>query len=571
MSASVEEPSPAGKLVRSKYVSTFAHMGEVYVYHDLYGYILEMSPDILDFLEEFREPVKPDTICSKYANAFGEQTPESFVGIFLQFRCLVEPGSDELDGIWEMVPVRGRWNVWERTDDGGLVLYTAWGDRPVRRHALTAEETLVWDGFDSETRLSTLAGEHGMDVVGALIERLVHHDVQAVKLSALPLSYYKGRQHMKPPYLTSTMPYAPYDPRTDELPPGPGDLLSPEAYYRREVDDAEAQFDHGETTLSHLLRRPHPALGGRTYGQALVDGLAERGLLPEGRVEVLEIGGGLGEVARSAVEALQARGLEVSWDILELSPVLATAQREAMEGLPVRIHEGEALTSDWPAAEYDLVLSNEMIGDLPAEQMTHARAGLDRDDLEGDALQAHLSRQGIAGRLVAKYTLPIGDAPDPFYINTGAIQLLERIREHLRPGGVAWVSEFGHIGRWPILSTQLDHPELSIHFGHLTMVARELGLETDFEFVMDVLDLDRDAKGLATTRSYFRALRALLEDHDVTLDKVGYTEAMFRDLVSEHVDLDRIGELEFHPIEDRLMGLVPHEFKALVLKKPTGG
>jgi hypothetical protein len=30
-----------------------------------------------------------------------------------------------------------------------------------------------------------------------------------------------------------------------------------------------------------------------------------------------------------------------------------------------------------------------------------------------------------------------------------------------------------------------------------------------------------------------------------------------------------VGELRFERIEDRLMGLVPHEFKALVAKKPS--
>ena len=52
-------------------------------------------------------------------------------------------------------------------------------------------------------------------------------------------------------------------------------------YYRHDVGDADAQFDHQETTLSHLLRVPHPALANRTYGQALVDALLARGAIPE--------------------------------------------------------------------------------------------------------------------------------------------------------------------------------------------------------------------------------------------------------------------------------------------------
>lgn len=558
-------------LVRSPRTSTFAHMGEVYLYHDLYGFILKMSPDILAFLQEFRTPADPERVCGRYGNAFGEQTPESFVGIFLQFKCLMTPGTDELDGIWEMVGVPGPWNVWRREADGGLTFFTAWGERPVREHRLSAAEAAIWRAMDGERRLSALAGEHGMAEVTALVERLVHHDLQALKLSGVGLSFFKGRQHMQPPYLTSTMPYASYDPESDPPVEPLDDLASPEAYYRHAIADADAQFDHQETTLSHLFRDPHPALGGRRYGDALVDGLAARGLIGEGPLRVLEVGAGLGKVARAVIESLQARGHEVRYDILELSPTLATRQREELADLPVTVHQGEALTDAWPGEAYDLLISNEMIGDLPAARMTHEEARLDDESLVGDAFQSHLATLGPAGEAVARYTIPIGDAPDPFYINVGAIRFVERAFEALRPGGVAFISEFGEMGRWPVLSTQLDHPELSIHFGHLMTVAKALGFEPDFVFVMDLIDMDRDARGLATTRSYFRALQALLAASGVTLDKRAWTEDLVADLLEGHVDPETIGDLRYDKIEDRLMGLVPHEFKALLLRKPEPG
>ena len=40
--------------------------------------------------------------------------------------------------------------------------------------------------------------------------------------------------------------------------------------------DAAEQFDDLETTLSHLFRRPHGALGGRSFPQRIVEALAER-------------------------------------------------------------------------------------------------------------------------------------------------------------------------------------------------------------------------------------------------------------------------------------------------------
>ncbi len=246
-------------LTRSRHTSTFAHMGEVYLYHDLYGFILKMSPDILEFLQAFRTPTDPEKVCSKFGNAFGEQTPESFVGIFQQFKCLVTPGEDELDGLWDMVGVPGPWNVWRLEEDGGLTFFTAWGDRPVSTHRLSAAEAGIWKRMDGEARLSALAGELGEAEVAALVVRLAHHDVQALKLSGVGLSFFKGRQHMQPPYLTSTMPYAAYDPDTDPAPVPLGDLPTPETYYRHR-GRGRAVRPPGDDALAPLSR-PAPGAG----------------------------------------------------------------------------------------------------------------------------------------------------------------------------------------------------------------------------------------------------------------------------------------------------------------------
>jgi SAM-dependent methyltransferase len=561
------EWDPKRPLTTSRYVSTFAHMGEVYVYHDLYGYILKMSSDILAFLQGFTTPVMAESVCTLFSNAFGDQAPEGFVGTFAQFGCLVSEGDDELDGIWDKVPVRGAWNVWETTA-GGLSFYTAWGERPLRTHTLDAEEAAIWERFDGETPLFVIAEDHPRGVIANLVERLVHHDVQAIKLGHARMSFYESRQHMAPPYLSSTMPYAPYDPVADPEPVPLEERVSPEGYYASQVHDADAQFDHQETTLSHLFRDPHSALGGRTFGQALIEGLVRSAALPGAHaLRVLEIGGGLGYFARAVVETLQSMGREVTYDIMELSPVLAAAQRERTAGLPVTIYEGNVLETPWPADRYDLILANEMIGDLPSARMSHAQVGLDREDLEGEPYQAFLAERGPGGAMAARYTLALGDAPDPFYLNVGAMELVAKVAVALAPGGVAYLSEFGEMSRWPVLSTQLDHPELSIHFGHLAAVARAEGLADEFVYVMDLIDMARDVEGLRTTRSYFRALKGLLASRNVTLDKRGYTREMFNELLVD-VDVDTLGDISFDRIEDRLMGLVPHEFKALLLNRP---
>jgi hypothetical protein len=151
---------------------------------------------------------------------------------------------------------------------------------------------------------------------------------------------------------------------------------------------------------------------------------------------------------------------------------------------------------------------------------------------------------------------------------TGAFELIARIAKWLAPGGAAVVTEFGDLAKWPTVSTHLDHPELSTHFGQLLQAARGAGLEGNIEFVIDLLDFDRNEKGLVTTRSHFRALRALAEHNGVDLPKIGYTPKLLDDTLAGKLALDTIGELRWDRIEDRLMGLVPHEFKALLVKRP---
>ncbi len=268
------------------------------------------------------------------------------------------------------------------------------------------------------------------------------------------------------------------------------------------------------------------------------------------------------------MEALQGRGATVAYDILELSPTLAAAQREETGDLPVTVHEGDALKSPWPGIGYDLIISNEMVGDLPALQLTREQARLDDDTLVVDNFQACFAEAFPMAAVVTRHMLGIGDAPDPFYLNVGAMEFVERLPAHLAPGGLAVVTEFGDLTRWPVLSTQLDHPELSTQFGHLTGISRSLGLDDEFFYVMDLIGMQRDVQGMRTTRSYFRALAGLLADHGVELEKIGYTEAMFADLVDGRLDQGSYGDITFELIEDRLMGLVPHEFKALVLRRP---
>jgi SAM-dependent methyltransferase len=546
-------------------------MGAVYLFHDLYGYLMEMSPDIADMIEAFSDGVETEETIQYFTGKFADADPRQFVDVLVGHAVLVDPNEDELEAIWAFVPIKGKWNVWQRRGDR-LTLWTAWGDRPIQQLFLDPDETRIWDAFDGQKRLIELRHHHDNATLLSLVRKLVHHDVQAVKLSMMPWSVYAKRPAMAPPYLTSTMPYPSWRPGTP-VPRQP----ALDAYHQHAIANADSQFDHQETTLSHLLRIPHPALATpgaaagapgawRTYGQALADVLLGKGAIPEGPVRVLELGAGLGYVAHDMIRRLRDAGREVSYTIIELSPALAAAQRERLADVtgPASVAWviggvlGTALD-----ATFDLVISNEMAGDLPARQLSRTDLGLAAEGgtVDRDKLRA-------VSRTAADLGVVLDDAPEPFYLQTGALDMIARIAAWLAPGGTAIVTEFGDVAAWPRLSTQLDHPELSTHFGHLMQAARGAGLTANVEFVIDLLDFDRTLQGLATTRSHFRALRALATDAGIDLAKIGYTPELLSHAVGDKLDLATIGELRWDKIEDRLMGLVPHEFKALVLRRP---
>jgi len=546
---------------RSRHLSVFGHQGDVFLYHDLYGFILEMSADVLEFLEAFGGGADVAAVVERFDDRFEGASAAGFADVFWEFCCLVPEDGDEVAQVLRYYPVKSKWNVWHRGDDDRVTLITAWGERPVSSLTLSEAETAIWDALDPDTPLAALTADHDVAVIQNLVVKLVHNDVQALKLSQFPFGFYRGRADLQPPYLTSTMPYAPLAQGDGSAPLSQRDDISPTTYYQHDISDADAQFDHQETTLSHLLREPHPAIANRTYGQAVIDALAERDAVPAQRARVLEVGGGLGFFAKAVTEALAERNVEVDYTIVDLAPALAAKQRECCAGLPVTVREADVLATELVAASYELIFANEMVGDLPAVK-------LNRDQLAKIQADEPADEHAEAARLIAAYDLCFDDAPEWFYFTTGALQLIEKIAAALAPEGTGFVTEFGEYSQYPRLSRHLDHPELSIHFGWLEQVATALGLETEYVFVIDLLDMDRELEGMATTRSYFRALAALLANHGATLHKIGYTRAMFDQLIAGKLDAERFGDVYFDKIEDRLMGLVPHEFKALIVRRP---
>ena len=149
------------------------------------------------------------------------------------------------------------------------------------------------------------------------------------------------------------------------------------AHHRSDALPARRRFDEVECTLSHLLRFPHPALRGRRYGEALLQGIAARDIAA-GPGGVLEIGGGAGHIAEAAWRGDAGPFTGSRWISLDLSPALLDAQRRRAFGIgadPRSVPRGPH--GCWSGVRGDavalpvrtrsfrgLILANEVLADL---------------------------------------------------------------------------------------------------------------------------------------------------------------------------------------------------------------
>lgn len=215
------------------------------------------------------------------------------------------------------------------------------------------------------------------------------------------------------------------------------------AHHRRDRVPAWRRFDEVECTISHLLRFPHPALGGRRYGEALLQGISSRGMGP-GRSGVLEIGGGAGHIAEAAARGNAGAFTRSRWTALDLSPALIAAQRR------------RALAEDL----------------APAARPPWS-------GVRGDALELPLRSRCIDGLVLANEV--IADLPVANGRSAGAIRLVRELARVLAPGGSAVLTEFG--GDFDPSPVRLlgafgqgEHVEWSIDFRQLRAAALESGL-----------------------------------------------------------------------------------------------
>lgn len=439
----------------------------------------------------------------------------------------------------ELIPCRSRL-VLTLPDEAALWLpvpgYRGPGGHGYRAFQLSPDAHRVWTAINDARPLAEVADRAGVDLLTAqaLCASLTGPELQALQLRPDPprprdlglerIIDVPRPPNSRPPHLT-----------------GPAGETTLTWYHLHAIDDGSTHFDNRETTVAHGLGRPHPALGGRRYGEALREALSKRGRLPEPTGLTVEIGCGTGELAAAWLEAGsedEGRYLRV-----DLSPELLRTQAAV-------VPRGHGILADGTRlplrdASVDLIVNNEVIADLQAVL-------LDPDDPGSPGAREALSRLRAAG---------VQPHPGRCWVNLGAFRLVEEIARVLKPGGSAWLSEFGVRDAPPAEAVQLDHPEVAIEVDQLAAVARSHGLVVTVEPLADVLDADLQTQQIS--RASWRAVRALARARNLHLQARSWSV----EALSEHLPFKLEG-LRSVPFSDEGPAPLITRFWAWTLHKP---
>ncbi|MEQ1566384.1 MAG: methyltransferase domain-containing protein [Myxococcota bacterium] len=383
--------------------------------------------------------------------------------------------------------------------------------RPV---PLDADALALWRAFNGARTLAAAASRAGVPVdrATALVAAWTDAGVQLVQL---------WPAGARPRELSQAAPARPDHPRAADH---HDDLGRTTLDRYHDQMPAHRRFDDIETTVAHVWSEPSGALQGSVYGARVRERLRARiGDRVDGTV--VEIGPGTGRLAAAFGDP--ARFVRV-----DRSPALLAAQAELLPGSHGVLASATCLP--FRDRSVPLVLCNEVAADLAAVPV-----GAPSPEVEQRIERYELDR-----------------CPPGSFHNLGAWQLVEELARVLAPGGVAWLTEFGAVDAPPAEAVQLDHPEVSIHPGHLVRIAGALGLRAELHRLDDWLGVDLSARHLA--RRSWEGVRALAP----SLEARAWTPISLAAALPERVE-----GLEWVPVTEPGPGPLVTRFFALVLER----
>jgi SAM-dependent methyltransferase len=331
-------------------------------------------------------------------------------------------------------------------------------------------------------------------------------------------------------------------------------------FHLRDIPGQESHFETVETTVSHLFREPSDALGGLTYGRLLARQLRRLGWWTPPPRWVLEVGGGLGYVARELAAELSAEERQgaryLSLDLTR--PFLSSQVGLAREGgWMCRAVQANAEWLPLRDGSIDLIIDNENLADMTPVKLSR------RELVSGQGLTP-LHQEALDW--IRQLRLPFDqEVPEEFIFNLGPVRFLMEVWRVLRPGGRAILVEFGIEQGLPAPVKLPGHTEYEVQFTQLRQAARWLGFQEKFFTLPQFLLMRPDTRLLCTGAAY--AIRRFCEAEGRHFAIRAYSE---RELAQALGDmLPKLSGYHYHEVADPAwFGL--WDFKVLTVEKPGG-
>lgn len=330
-------------------------------------------------------------------------------------------------------------------------------------------------------------------------------------------------------------------------------------YHKETITDPVKQFEDEEITLSHVYRRPHPALGGLSYGARFAEMCCQTGSL-KSRAKILEVGGGVGFFGNNFLSYIRKNHPDIydtiHYTFLDLSSTLLSSQQRLNESHKERTAfiEGNIENYDFGRNQFDLVIANEMIADLEVAKLK--KSFFFSDESPSGSLEEVVAFCKRCG-------LNFEDAFDEFLVNIGAFRCITKFKEILSPDGKAIIVEYGNLHSYPNASVLKGHTEFSIHFGHLIRVAKSLGFRVDFSNMLNFMGFKEDVKVLDLL-SFMALKEHLLPFFNKQISHFAYTKEILRKEIGEEL-VSQIEGLRFSNISEASATVNPQHFLVLII------
>ncbi|GBE55915.1 hypothetical protein BMS3Bbin16_00110 [archaeon BMS3Bbin16] len=503
------------------------------IYHNLTGWYYPCKPDFWRYLQTF-----------KGGRELDEKAMTSAVAELVRNKFLIEKKTCPPGEYLGFYPIRVPATVSYEKDDSIVVAVERKGahgeiDFDVAR--LEGAAAMLWKNCTGRRSLREIFDEtlipegDGLKILAVWTSL----ESQMIRLISQPATEIK-----QPPQ--QLIYKAPFLPQKTAATPHAEDV---HRYHLETIKDGTEQFDRIESTVSHLYRRPHPILDGRSYGQAFLASLREEKEVEAG-CTMLEVGGGMGSVSTDIMAGLKKEGTSVEYIIYDLSPGLIQSQQKMhrQKGVQARHILGNGEFLALKDESVDIALSNEVVADF------------NTPEVKTSAVQDYLFDHEIP--MTKEFFNPYKDEDAQEYVrvNLGAFQLLKELMRVLKPGGLAVVTEFGYQDRLPFRASHLDHAEYSIQFSQMISVAAALGFNLYLTDAFDFLGFRSDVN-LITAFSYQAAYR-IMEHLGVYLPNMTYTPEMLKAELGS--DYDGFRGLQFVGVNKDPFKVV----KFLVCQKP---